>query len=213
MQHNILYSFRRCPFAIRARWALLSADINFHLREVDLKKKPVLLLQASPKGTVPVLITLKGEVIEESLEIMIWALKKDPHNLLRRNTRNEEKQIKLLIYQNDNHFKYHLDRFKYASRYDITKKDWHKDQAKIILYEWNNKIANCNKKFDSCWLVGQYESLADWALWPFVRQYSIADPSLLEEDKNLIYLENWLNYYLNHSLFKNLMVKSIPFLE
>ena len=122
---------------MRARWALLNANIKFSLREVNLREKPPELLKISPKGTVPVFITQKGEVIDESVDIMVWSLKNDPNNRLRINNREGREKIKYLIYENDTHFKYHLDRFKYASRYDLTKKDCHKIQAKRILYKWN----------------------------------------------------------------------------
>ena len=76
MKHNILYSFRRCPFAIRARWALLNTHQEVELREVDLKNKPIELIRISKKATVPVLQTTSNKVIDESIEIMIWCLKR-----------------------------------------------------------------------------------------------------------------------------------------
>ncbi len=198
---------------MRARWALLNADIRFSLREVNLRKKPRQLLQISSKGTVPVLVSKEGEVIDESIEIMIWSLKKDPHNRLRSDNRSEKEEIKFLINQNDNQFKYHLDRFKYSSRYDLNRKDLHKNEAKKILFKLNERIADSYIKFESSWLIGREDSLADWALWPFVRQYLIADPTIFKEEENLMHLENWLSYFLNHTLFKRLMIKTSPWSE
>ena len=81
MKHNILYSFRRCPYAIRARWALLNTNQVVELREVELKNKPIELIQISKKATVPVLKTSLNKVIDESLEIMIWSIKRSNMHL------------------------------------------------------------------------------------------------------------------------------------
>ena len=114
----ILYSFRRCPYAMRARWALLEAGLLVQWREIALKAKPAEMLAVSPKGTVPVLVLPDGSVIEESLAVMHWALDQaDPREL--RNTGDAS----ALIEQNDGPFKHHLDRFKYTERYPGTNKD------------------------------------------------------------------------------------------
>ena len=108
----VLYSFRRCPYAMRARWALLQAGLLVQWREVSLKNKPDAMLQASAKGTVPVLVLDNGTVIDESLEVMHWALAQaDPRGLL------ESDESGALIAENDGPFKHHLDRFKYTDRY------------------------------------------------------------------------------------------------
>jgi glutathione S-transferase len=114
----ILYSFRRCPYAMRARLALLAsgmkAGVDYEHREVVLRDKPAELLAASPKGTVPVLVLPNGEVIDQSLEIMLWALRKnDPYGWL-----EHEKEALDLIAQCDGGFKFHLDRYKYPNRYE-----------------------------------------------------------------------------------------------
>ena len=134
----ILYSFRRCPFAMRARSALYFSNVKVIIREVVLRNKPEQMLQASKKATVPVLV-LKDSVIDESLEIIIWALKiSDKLNLLQPYYNEKEKVIKL-IYQIDNEFKYHLDRYKYSSRYQSSKnfqgKFEHRDKAANYLVE------------------------------------------------------------------------------
>ncbi|KZY32272.1 hypothetical protein A3730_18670, partial [Alcanivorax sp. HI0044] len=112
---NCLYSFRRCPYAMRARLAILFAGLQVELREVTLKNKPAQMLAISPKGTVPVLLLADGAVIQESRDIMVWALEQqDPQGLLDATVLD---QANALIEQNDNEFKYWLDRYKYADRH------------------------------------------------------------------------------------------------
>ena len=195
---------------MRARWALITMEIPFCIREVDLKKKPKELLAISPKGTVPVLTTKEGKVIDESIEIIKWALNGN-HNkaFLKGANQYSKTQIDKLIQQNDNNFKYHLDRYKYSYRYNIngTEKAIHRNKAKEILFEWNNLLKRNKLVKDKNWIVGESESIADWSIWPFVRQYYIADPMIFEEEKDLIFLKKWLHYFLEHSNFKILMRK------
>lgn len=207
MTENILYSFRRCPYAIRARWAILQTGINVNLREIDLRHKPEELLELSPKGTVPVLLTCNGEIIDESLDIIYWAL--DKSSKLTKKKDNDIETIDL-IRENDRNFKYHLDRFKYASRYEDSDVKYNRSEAIKILYRWNNKLSlSANNSNNRNWLVAGQETIADWAIWPFVRQYYIADPMLFETNSNLEHLKGWLYYYLNHELF-SLLMKKIP---
>ncbi len=108
MKHNILYSFRRCPYAIRARWALLNTNQVVELREVDLKNKPIELIEISKKATVPVLKTNLNKVIDESIDIMIWSIKNsNMHQLLCIDDNSKSQEIFRLIETNDNTFKYH----------------------------------------------------------------------------------------------------------
>ena len=124
MKHNILYSFRRCPYAIRARWALLNTNQVVELREVELKNKPIELIQISKKATVPVLKTNLNKVIDESLDIMIWSIERsNMHSLFGDKVKDKSQEIFSLIETNDNRFKYHLDRFKYASRFNFEESD------------------------------------------------------------------------------------------
>ena len=112
--HPILYSFRRCPYAMRARLALYASGANVELREIVLRDKPAHMLEISPKATVPVLLLQDGKVIDESLDIMIWALgRQDPDEWLA----SDEVTTQELIKRNDNEFKYALDRYKYPNRY------------------------------------------------------------------------------------------------
>ena len=211
MPHPLLYSFRRCPYAMRARWALLVSGLLVNLREVALKNKPPELLQASSKGTVPVLIDTDGAVIDESIEIMCWALKQaDPLDGLRSGKATEQQEIKQLIDQNDGPFKYHLDRFKYACRFQGEAAEKHRNMAKEILLEWNIRLAKQVSNDSHGWLVGQSQSLADWAIWPFVRQYRLADPSSFDLDQDLQAIKRWLEAFLKHPLFVRLMTPAQP---
>ena len=126
----VLYSFRRCPYAMRARWALLMAGQLVQWREIELKDKPAPMLEASPKGTVPVLVLADGTVIDESLAIMHWALTQaDPCDLRRQGTGKAQDRILQLIELNDTTFKHHLDRFKYTDRYPGQSRQEHQQQG------------------------------------------------------------------------------------
>ncbi len=210
MSTNILYTFRRCPFAIRARWAIIMTGEIVEWREVSLRNKPKELLELSPKGTVPVLATSEGEVIEESLDIMNWALKRNNNlTIFSKNITSSNKFIKDLIQVNDIEFKYHLDRYKYAARFDLDKKIYHREKAREILVSWNERFA-CQNNQILCWLTGEEETLADWAIWPFVRQYRITDKEYFDSDLDIKQLKQWLLYYINNKKFDKLMQPSKP---
>ena len=195
----VLYSFRRCPYAIRARWALLEAGLLVQWREIALKAKPPEMLQASAKGTVPVLVLPDGQVIDESLAIMHWALDQaDPRQL------RQGIETQVLIEENDGPFKHHLDRFKYTDRYPGADQAEHQAAGLAILRGWNERIATGG------WLLGTTMSLADAALWPFVRQWRIADPSGFDADASLEALRNWLNRFLEDPGFERLMQRADP---
>ena len=197
----ILYSFRRCPYAMRARWALLEAGLLVQWREIALKAKPAEMLAASPKGTVPVLVLPNGEVIEESRAVMDWALNQaDPRELLW----SSDSDTSALIEQNDGPFKHHLDRFKYTDRYPGTNKEEQRNAGLTILKSWNQRIA------EQGWLLGERISLADAAIWPFVRQWRIADPEGFDNDTALAPLRSWLNRFLEDPRFERLMQRADP---
>jgi glutathione S-transferase len=190
-----LYSFRRCPYAMRARLALAAAGLQpgreIALREVALKAKPPELLQCSPKGTVPVLVLPDGVVLEESLVIMRWALTQaDPLGWLAGWSAADREVMDALIAENDGPFKHHLDRFKYPDRYPGETSELHRHAALVILQGWSSRL-------EAGWLLGARPSLADWALLPFVRQFRLADPDGFAAEPGLEPLQRWLARFLD----------------
>ena len=202
----VLYSFRRCPYAMRARWTVLYSGLLVEWREVVLRSKPAAMLERSPKGTVPVLITAEGEVIDESLAVMRWALDQaDPCDWRGLSlTVPERETIQSLIAQNDGPFKHHLDRFKYTDRYPGAVRDVHQQEGLAILRSWAQRLDA------SDWLVGDRCTLADVALWPFVRQWWIADPSVVDHCSDLEPLAAWLERFVGSPEFERLMVRRDP---
>lgn len=194
----ILYSFRRCPYAMRARMAIHISDQRCELREVLLRDKPPSMLQYSAKGTVPVLILQDGKVIDESLDVIDWALNlNDPDNWQRS---KDTKKTKELIKINDGEFKYHLDRYKYSKRYDNEDPEFHRKKCLKFIESINNELNNSKYIFDD------NISYADIVLLPFIRQFRIAD---IEWFDSLPYdnLKKWLSSFLNSSLLNSIMKK------
>ena len=211
MKHNILYSFRRCPYAIRARWALLNTNQVVELREVELKNKPIELIQISNKATVPVLKTSSNRVIDESLDIMTWSIKRSNMlALLGDNNNDMLQEIFSLIETNDRIFKYHLDRYKYATRFNNEESLIHRASGMKILLSLNNRLKEFSNKGRPLFLVDAKETLADWAIWPFVRQFRIADIKKFDQNDDLQFLLSWLNYYLTHDKYPISMKKYTP---
>lgn len=198
---SCLYSFRRCPYAMRARLGLLFAQLPVELREITLKNKPAHMLAISPKGTVPVLQLADGVVIEESREVMEWALEQqDPQELLNPKTLH---QGNTLIEQNDQEFKHWLDRYKYADRHlEMTQTEYRqKGEAFLQILE-----ALLTK---NTYLLGDSVTIADIGIMPFVRQFAHVDRDVfysLPYPKLQIWLKNWLA----HPLFIQAMIKFQP---
>ena len=209
MKHNILYSFRRCPYAIRARWALLNTNQIVELREVDLKNKPKELIEISKKATVPVLHTNLNKIIDESIDIMIWCIKRSNMDELF-NTNDKTHEIFSIIETNDKAFKFHLDRFKYANRFNNQGLETHRKAAMQILLSLNNRLKAFSEKGKPLFLVDAKESLADWAIWPFVRQFRIADIENFDQNNEIRFLRNWLNYFFSHKKYPLVMKKNQP---
>ncbi len=202
MPHShILYSFRRCPFAIRARLAILNADIEVELREVRLRDKPASMTALSPKGTVPVLQLASGDILDESLTIIHWAFtQKDLGQWLPKTGSKAEKDCAELIAQNDGEFKFHLDRYKYASRYEPSAENFHRKEACKFIHELEMRLRN------HAYLLGESFSLADNAILPFVRQFAAADANWFK-DTPYREVRRWLNSFLTSDLFKAAMKK------
>jgi len=196
----ILYSFRRCPYAIRARLALLVSGTNCELREVVLRDKPDCMLSYSPKGTVPVLILPDGSVIDESLDIMHYSLKsRDPGAWLdldeQQGTRSQA-----LIQACDGEFKHHLDRYKYANRYEGADAISHRSQAEAFIAELNSQLQA------GPYLLGEQHRMADAAIAPFVRQFANADRAWFDATP-YPFVQRWLGDFLQSPLFVAVMSK------
>ena len=193
----ILYSFRRCPYAMRARMALILASKECELREILLKNKPDEMLEISSKGTVPVM-QFADKVLDESLDIISWAMESPVSNVYVY-TGTEELLSEELIKLFDSKFKYHLDRYKYSSRYGADPKN-HQDECKIILDDLEDKI---NPK---PWIFGKEVSLLDISILPFIRQCKIANPDWFFA-QSFIKVIDLLNYFENSDLFRQAMQK------
>ena len=173
MSYPILYSFRRCPFAIRSRMALAKAGIICEHREVNLKNKPDEMLTISNKGTVPVLVLENGDVIDESLDIMVWALhQNDPDHWLNTNIQ----QALQLINENDFEFKPELDRYKYHIRYPQYSQQHYREQAEHLI----SKLDTLLKKKCGTGFIDETPTLADVAIFPFIRQFAGVDRKWFE---------------------------------
>lgn len=194
MAETILYSFRRCPYAMRARMALSISGAQYEHREVVLRDKPPEMLEVSPKGTVPVLVTPDARVLEESLDIMRWALaQSDPEGWL-------ERQDEDLLAANDGPFKHHLDRYKYSTRYDDVDPEEHGAKAVEHLRVLDERLAS------SPYLCGDKRGLADIAIFPFVRQFVNADKEWFA-GQDLKHLKAWLAGLTGSDLFIGIMAK------
>lgn len=197
----VLYSFRRCPYAMRARMALLYSSINLELREVLLKDKPPAMLAASPKGTVPVLQLPDSEVLDQSRDIMHWALAiDDPQQWL-----NEEllDSINQLIDYNDNQFKSHLDQYKYWERFPAESQNFYRAQGEIFLKLLEEHL--CRQRY----LLANSISMADIALFPFIRQFAFVDKDWFDRSP-YPKLQIWLQEFLESPLFLAAMKKLPP---
>ncbi|MDB5889668.1 MAG: glutathione S-transferase [Polaromonas sp.] len=206
----VLYSFRRCPYAMRARLALAVSGQTYQLREVVLRNKPAALLAASPKATVPVLVLPDGAVIDQSLDIMRWALQRhDPAQWLSPPRASLQEMLDL-IDANDQTFKFHLDRYKYPNRYaDESAGDTpafalaHRTQAASWLHELNNRLSQG-------WLFGQRASLPDMASLPFIRQFAHTDPAWFAAQP-WPDMQRWLAAFESSSLYAQVMQKHAPY--
>jgi glutathione S-transferase len=196
----ILYSFRRCPYAMRARMALSASGLKVRVREIVLRDKPAEMLDASPKGTVPVLVLADGRVIDESLDIMRWALaQNDPEDWLGA----DAEETARLIAQNDGPFKRALDRYKYPERYAAEGVDAgaHRAAGLEILDRLAARLAEQGGQF-----FGPAPTLADIAIFPFVRQFAATDPDVWSRDAPAP-LQAWLTGHTASARFAAIMAK------
>ena len=189
----LLYSFRRCPYAIRARLALRLANIDIDIIEVKLSNKPQSMLALSAKGTVPVLhLISNGQVIDESLDIISWSCEQSSHTMF------WDPHHKLLK-QNDTSFKKHLDCYKYFEK--------HPEQSQIAhrqaCFDFLSTLEDCLAV--SPFLIDKHVSLIDVAVMPFIRQFSKVDDAWWQQQTPFSHLKRWLNDWLDNKVFKHIM--------
>lgn len=196
MTRPILYSYRRCPYAMRARMALRYAGISVETHEVVLGDKPRHMLAVSPKGTVPVLVLPDGKVIDESLDIMAWALaQQDPDGWLTDNRLFQE-----LITENDGSFKRALDQYKYATRFPEQSAEVYRQQGERFLARLEALLS------EHAYLLSEKLTQADVAIFPFIRQFSMVDTDWFAEAP-YPHLRQWLAGLLASELFNAVMQK------
>lgn len=199
----ILYSFRRCPYAMRARLALVSSGVSCELREVVLRDKPQALRDASPKATVPVLVLPDGRVLEQSLDIMLWALgQNDPQGWLSP-AQGDMDAMLALIAECDEVFKGHLDRYKYPQRYGDIDGLAYRDQGARWLGSLEQALGH------NGFLFGRHAALADMAIAPFVRQFAHVDMDWFQAQP-WPHIQAWLSAWMASDLFERVMQKYAP---
>jgi len=201
LNHPILYSFRRCPYAIRARMTIRYSQVVVELREVVLRNKPQALKDTSPKATVPVLVLNHKEVIDESLDIMLWALQQhDPDHWL-----DPHFKIKsdLLIQENDHVFKRNLDLYKYAVRYPEHPIETYRQRGELFLKTLELHLQH------RPYLMSNNISMADIAIMPFIRQFVHVDQTWFNQSP-YANVQRWLQHLLDLDLFQHAMKKYPP---
>ena len=195
-----LYSFRRCPYAMRARLALRYCAVTVAIVEVSLKAKPAQMLALSSKGTVPVL-EVQGQVIDESLDIMRWALARhDPQDWLLRQDPAAQEAMAALISDNDQGFKHWLNRYKYPERHPQESMAHYRAQGELFLQRLERLLSEHD------YLLAEHMSLADAALVPFVRQFAHVDREWFAQAP-YPRLQDWLRRILDSELFVAVMAK------
>jgi glutathione S-transferase len=200
LHRPVLYSYRRCPYAMRARMALRYANIDVEVREIVLREKPAQMLAVSPKGTVPVLVLASGQVLEQSLDIINWALEQSDVDAWIVQDQAVQKLSADLIATNDGAFKQALDKYKYAIRFPENPPDVYRAQGEAFLQRLESLLQQ------NAYLFRNTVSKADIAIFPFVRQFSMVD-EVWFETANYPALKAWLNGLLNSQLFIDVMQK------
>lgn len=197
----ILYSLQNCPYAMRARFALLLSEQTILIRAITLKDKPQTMLKASPKGTVPVLVLPDGRVIEESFEIMLWALTQgDPNHLLHKESPDIYRQIIQLIQRGDQEFKHPLEQYRASKRYHLDSEITWRQSCEVFIGELEQRL------MDNGFFVGQQASLADYAFIPFMRQFGRVDRKWFAQAP-YPKLKAWLSKQLQSQLYATMMKK------
>ncbi len=195
----ILYSLRRCPYAMRGRMGIALSQQKVLLREIVTKDKPSELLASSPKGTVPVLVLPNGQIIEQSIEVMNWALQQnDPQDLLRSNNPTLSEQVQQLIKTNDDDFIGHLEKYRASVRYRNIDVEQRRHACEVFISELESKLAQHE------YLFGDTPSLADFAVMPFVSQFVRVEKKwfVQSEYQNV---GHWLRAHLDSKLYTQVM--------
>jgi len=200
----ILYSLQNCPYAMRARFAILLAQQSVSLRAIVMQNKPPEMLRLSPKGTVPVLvleIMNKTTVIDESLDIMLWALNlSDPDNLLYSQDADALVEMLQIINDSDKDFKPKLEQYKRAKRFHGNDEE----QCRLLCEPFIQVLEYRLTQHE--FFMGSTLSLLDYALLPFIRQFSRVNRQLFLHGP-YTHLQSWLNYHLQSRLFSKAMFK------
>ncbi|MDB5911504.1 MAG: Glutathione S-transferase, N-terminal [Ramlibacter sp.] len=198
IQRPLLFTYRRCPYAMRARMALLVAEIEFDAHEVTLRNKPSEMLRMSPKATVPVLVLPGGQVVDQSLEIMRWAFhRRDPGGWWER---AQSGLCQDLVRLNDGPFKQHLDGYKYPERDPLhLQPEVHRDRAVACLLEQLEEVLSSQR-----FLGGGEPCAADLAIFPFVRQYRAVNVSWFD-GQELHATRRWVGAWLDSEVFQRCM--------
>lgn len=203
----ILYSYRRCPYAMRARMALRYSGTAVEIREIALKDKPRHMLQLSSKGTVPVLVLADGTVVDESLDIMHWALARhDPDDWLLAGNAQLREEAEAMIAENDQQFKPALDRYKYAVRFPEKPAEAYRAEGEVFLGKLEQRL------YGRPYLLAQHCSIADVAIFPFIRQFSLVDAAWFEQSPYAA-LKQWLAALTSSELFMAVMQKHPTWIE
>jgi glutathione S-transferase len=207
MSLPIIYSLRNCPYAIRARLAIYASGQQVHLRDLVLSDKPTEMLAVSPKGTVPVLVTLDNAVIDESLSIMQWAFSQtDPNDYLHKSAPNALAEMLVMIERFDTEFKGHLEQYRCSKRYHET--SLIQDRQKCEPYLVDLEMRLCQHQY----LMSDKPSLADLALMPFVRQFARVERQWYLQSP-YPKLRQWLNGYLQSKMFTKVMTQQRMWLD
>lgn len=207
INHPVLYSYRRCPYAMRVRMALYLSDVQVEQREIVFWDKPAPMLEASPKGTVPVLVLANGQVIDESRDIMLWAFEqasmddnKSGQTCLAWIPKDVDLRQKMnsWIDQNDGEFKVLLDKYKYADRFPDESQLVYRQGGELFLKVVEQALSEQN------YLLGDNLTMADIALFPFIRQFVNVDKVWFEM-ADYPMLKVWLSELLESEFFLTIM--------
>jgi glutathione S-transferase len=204
MKLPILYSLQHCPYAMRARLGLLMAQQHVMLRAIVMKDKPQEMLTVSPKGTVPVLILPDESIVDESLDIMLWALQQnDPEDLLHKDSPEDLAAMLELITRNDKEFKPQLEIYKKSKRFRTGTELEERQKCEIFIAELEQMLADKERGGN---FIGDKPGLIDYALLPFVRQFSRVNKAWFKAAPYPL-LQAWLVHHLESRLYSKAMAK------